>query len=381
MGMDIAKENLRADERLEEWSRRIGNSGWLVALSISEFEEKMDEFKANPRKSPIFSYNKVPGEVEMPSLREMNEIIESIPDNEYGKVQRALGEELKKYREAFLCIGAGDGESSRKFQESTRQLFGGIPRDTLRWAKENYGKETEKEQATVGPEEFRGELLKYLKECGIEGYDVRTSRDISGIWVPFPLFAGKGEKYMLIPGLERSESDLEALKLHEMSHVSQYENGKLNSEKAGILMFGYDFPGKVFAREGLALYNEKKAGFESEYKLKKRAGQIIAMHLSEDNGFRDVYHELLEAGFSPEESFRLTYQAKRGISDTSKKGANFNRLVYQGGLHKVEDYIKNGGNKDLLYTGFVGLDYMDFVRKVDEKMGLVVKYKPKPVSG
>jgi hypothetical protein len=138
--------------------------------------------------------------------------------------------------------------------------------------------------------------------------------------------------------------------IHEIgTHIFRYENGL----RQPLKVFSKGFPSSLETEEGLAAYNELTFGVLRNDFLKNYAGRVLAINFALDYGFKKTYFELRKF-FTPEQAFKLTTRAKRGLSKTSKSGAYTKDLCYLRGLLKVSKFLQK--NKiEILYSSKVGL--------------------------
>jgi uncharacterized protein (TIGR02421 family) len=157
-----------------------------------------------------------------------------------------------------------------------------------------------------------------------------------------------------------SENDLRRLIIHEIgTHIARAENAKKQRYK----LFLIGFPDYIVTEEGLAVYNEEKAGLLTNDVLKNYAGRVTAVDLSLKNSFSTVYNELLEF-FNKNEAFNLVLRAKRGIGNTSRPGANTKDHLYLKGKYIVENFVKNGGKLSDLYVGKIGVQHVKLIKEI-----------------
>lgn len=117
--------------------------------------------------------------------------------------------------------------------------------------------------------------------------------------------------------------------------------------------------------EGLAAINELVA---SEHKLAyKSATNYLAVNLALKKDFASVFKFFYEISGDKERSWTWTLKKKRGIRDTSQKGAFTKDLVYFEGFVKVLGYLRrNNFDPSKLYYGKI--DQKDIKRA--EKIGV-----------
>jgi uncharacterized protein (TIGR02421 family) len=151
-----------------------------------------------------------------------------------------------------------------------------------------------------------------------------------------------------------SENDLKRLVVHEIgTHIRRAENAKNKKHK----LFLMGFPGYLSTEEGLAMYNEDKAGLLSNDILKMYAGRVVAIDLALQSSFSSVYNSLLEF-FTKDDAFMLTMRVKRGLGVTSKPGAFTKDYLYLKGYYDMKKYVKKGGTLDRLYVGKIGIQHV-----------------------
>lgn len=169
------------------------------------------------------------------------------------------------------------------------------------------------------------------------------------------------EKILYInTGRKFADSDLKRLVVHEVgTHVTRAENGRKQKYK----LFYLGFPNYGITEEGLAVYNEDKAGLLSNDVLKNYAGRVVAVDLALKNSFSTVYTNLLEF-FNKEEAWTLAMRAKRGLSNTSKPGAFTKDYIYLSGYYMIKDFVRKGGNLKGLYVGKVGVQHLPCLKKL-----------------
>lgn len=159
------------------------------------------------------------------------------------------------------------------------------------------------------------------------------------------LYIKKGEMF--------SSIDLQRLSLHELGvHSTRAFNAK--KQKYRILEVGTS--NYETTEEGLATVIEERNNLLSNSTLKNYAGRVLAVHLSLTNSFRKVFNELSNH-FPKNEAYQLTMRAKRGLKDTSKKGAFTKDHIYLKGRNEVKKI------KDLkpLFQGRIAVEDLEFL--------------------
>lgn len=123
--------------------------------------------------------------------------------------------------------------------------------------------------------------------------------------------------------------------------------------------------------EGLAAVNEL---ITSEHKLAyKSAVNYLAVDLALKKDFVAVFNFFYEIWKDPERSWIWALKKKRGMTDTSKKGAYTKDLVYFEGLVEVLNYLKkNNYDPSELYYGKIDLKDVKKAKKLSVGHKLVL---------
>ncbi len=155
---------------------------------------------------------------------------------------------------------------------------------------------------------------------------------------------------------------LKRILVHEIgAHVFRADNGSRQMYK----IFQIGFSNYLMTEEGLAVNCEEMNGCLSINTLRNYAGRVIAVHLSLDYSFREVFNELKKY-FNKHKSWKLVLRAKRGLRDTSEHGAYTKDYLYLEGYYQVKKFLKENGEKGLntLYYGKIGLEHVALVKKI-----------------
>lgn len=156
-----------------------------------------------------------------------------------------------------------------------------------------------------------------------------------------------------------SDADLKRLIVHEIgTHIVRAERAK--AQKYRLFLIG--FPQYLRTEEGLAVYNEERAGLLDNRTLRRYAGRVVAVDLALRNSFSVAYQYLCDF-FSKEDAWTLTLRAKRGIDDTSKVGAFTKDYLYLDGYNKVKEFAKNNDIAKL-YAGKIGVEHVPLLRHI-----------------
>jgi len=169
-----------------------------------------------------------------------------------------------------------------------------------------------------------------------------------------------GNRLLELKKRERfSEDYLKRLVVHEIgTHALRGENGALQP----LRMFKNGFPGYLDAEEGLAVYNEYRAGLLTNSILRNYAGRIVAIDTASKAGFKETYKELRKH-FTQKTAWKLAVRAKRGLKDTSKPGAYTKDTVYLRGFTTILGFAKNHDPNEL-YQGKIAPKDLTAIRNI-----------------
>lgn len=147
-----------------------------------------------------------------------------------------------------------------------------------------------------------------------------------------------------------------ALLHHEIgTHVLTYYNGRaqpLTQLYSGLA--GYEA-----LQEGIAVLSEYLAGGLSRSRMRLLAARVLAAHrLLGGASFMQTFVELHEGfGFEKRAAFSIALRIYRG-------GGLTKDAVYLRGLCQVLEYLKNGGDLDLLFVGKIALEHVPIIREL-----------------
>lgn len=161
------------------------------------------------------------------------------------------------------------------------------------------------------------------------------------------------------------------LAVHEIAtHALRAENGRQHE----LTIFSRGLPGYLATEEGLAAYNEERAGVMTTDILRNYAGRVYAIDVAKQEDFVGTYKALREF-FDKEHAFKLALRVKRGLGNGEETGGCTKDHVYLSGYLGIKQYVANGGDLKPLYSGKIGLDDIKrYGKKLHEPA-----YIPEPV--
>jgi len=131
-------------------------------------------------------------------------------------------------------------------------------------------------------------------------------------------------------------------------------------------------PGYEELQEGLAVFAEYLVGGLNGVRLRLLAGRVIASSLMiDDASFIDTFRELnRNYGFEKRTSYTITVRTFRG-------GGLTKDAVYLRGLVQLLDYLKSGGDLDVLYVGKIALEHIPVIKDLQwRKVLKTIPLKP-----
>jgi uncharacterized protein (TIGR02421 family) len=207
-----------------------------------------------------------------------------------------------------------------------------------------------------------------IKNWKIASKDIVTSAQVQASTRTF--FLRKNERFYA--------SYVKRLIVHEIgTHVVRYENGN----RQMLRIFSNGFSNRLETEEGLAVYSEFAAGLLTTSMLRNYAGRVVAVNFALNHGFKATYTHLCKY-FKPKTALKLTSRVKRGLMDTSKKGAYTKDVIYLRGFFRVFEYVESGEDLSALFVGRIGIEDVSVVNKF-EKLGYVTppEYVPEYFNG
>jgi uncharacterized protein (TIGR02421 family) len=188
---------------------------------------------------------------------------------------------------------------------------------------------------------------------------VTVKNDIVGMLVSRgQLYIGKSFK---VP-----ENRVDALVHHEVgTHILTFYNGLAQPFK----QLSIGFADYEELQEGIAVLAEYLVGGLTGDRLRLLAARVVAGHcLTEGYSFTETYRELTkEFNLDKESAFQVTARIHQGGGCTKD-------IIYLRGLIKLIDYLKEGGELDILFNGKIALKHVPLMEEL--KMREILKPAP-----
>lgn len=328
------------DRKLLHLQKKLNHFSLLHPTN--EQEEKKKTLEDNTY-NPQFIYTKHPYNLPYIATQLMRiRTDESI----MGKLLRDKRNELLKKVLLFHTIGKS------KFTSSSLNLYGKPPPELVTQAVACLTPTSEPSRKTLSAKIVKLKLHQALATYNLTNWKIKT-KPITTL----ALFDGAHRTLILNTKESFHLDDVQRFIVHEIgTHLVRYHNGK----KQKHTLFHAGFPQYLSTEEGLAVYNEERAGLLTKDLLSGYAARTIAVSLALTHSFSSVYTHLLDY-FPPDEAWRITLRAKRGVNDTSKPGAFTKDYFYFKGWHEVKTFLSTGGNLRDLYIGKIGLQHTPYL--------------------
>ncbi len=162
-------------------------------------------------------------------------------------------------------------------------------------------------------------------------------------------------------GATFSKREIERLIAHEIeTHIFRVENGRLQPYS----LFAQGFPGPETTEEGLAVWNEFRHVKKDYERRRIIAGRTLGVEYALKHSFFEVFDRLVQFNLHPESVWDICVRAKRGLRDTSQKGAFTKDHHYLKGYLRVKQFRSEGGDLRDLYIGKINIQNVERLSKL-----------------
>ncbi len=333
---------------LSKVDRDLEKLQWRVKVSyinpINSEQEKKRIFKENTY-NPKLKYEKPRA-----NLKKIEKQMLSLKTDKsiYGVLLR------QKITEQLNLLWAIQNIGKRDFTKYSVKIYGKPNRELVSEAKRILKIDEEDVWTRYSKLTLTKKFMDHMAMKKVD-WKVKEKRMVAGAAVN-----SKNKTLYINQNKDFSEADVKRLIVHEINtHAIRAENG----HKMPLKLFKVGFPGYLETEEGLAAYNEYKAGLLSPKILRMYAGRVLAVHMSLKNSFSYVYNSLLEY-FTKNDAWTLTLRAKRGLKDTSKPGAFTKDHLYLKGFLRVKQHAESGGDLKKLYVGKIGIEHVPLLKYI-----------------
>ncbi|MCD6434500.1 MAG: DUF1704 domain-containing protein, partial [Candidatus Diapherotrites archaeon] len=223
----------------------------------------------------------------------------------------------------------------------------------LKWIKLDY----EEMEKTIAAEKAAEYLLGILRKFKLYDWKVTLDNNLSSD----ALIVTKTKEIILREKAVFSKEQVERLSIHEIqSHAFRHLNGLRQELK--IFAAGISEEAEK-TDEGLAVANEELFGLLSNNQKKIYAARLLAADYALEHSFYETF-KYLTRYLKPETAYKITQRVKRGLIDTSKKGAFTKDIIYLRGFLEVKKFLEHGGKLEDLYIGKVSIEELKIAPKM-----------------
>lgn len=334
------------DSKIYQVNRKIE----LRYLNPVNVETERIRFMRSTSYEPFFRYPECRLDIE-DMQRKLREI--EFKDTLMDKIFKAKAQELHDFLSLIRSIGTFHftSESIKIFGKPTPKLL-----EKARFVCEKVHGKIFEPRSTVTSRRALTEFRQLIRDLGFD-WEVRGEDTMARAMV-IP-----GRKLFLVQrDTHFTQRQIRRLIAHEIfTHILRAEFGLLQPYR----IFSTGLAKYESTEEGLALYKERLVGVLDAKTIKGYAGRALAVDVGLKSSFRRTF-EYLTQYYSRQKSWELALRVKRGLSDTSHKGAFTKDYLYLSGYLDVEKFVQRSGDIRLLHYGKVGLRDLQVLKFVPE---------------
>jgi uncharacterized protein (TIGR02421 family) len=327
------------------------NYQFLILVSPVNGAEAKREFIENKYKGkPKFLYRLLP--VDPDQLKEdlFRINIRQLEDPAFSSLFMEKREELEKQ----LTMLKERGTSN--FLMSSIRLYSSVDKDLYEIAKSMLleipppkALEDEWMSSSEMAEKCREEVAYYREFFPELDAKVEIKPDLVGMLV------SKGQLY-IGESYQVKKSRAEALVHHEIgTHVLTFYNGKIQPlSQLSIGLAGYEE-----LQEGIAVLSEYLSGGLDSERMRVLAARVVAAHsLTEGSNFEETFRKLVSF-------YRIEKDTAFQITARIHQSGGFTKdLIYLRGLIQLLNYLKEGGDFELLFYGKIALKHVPLIQEL-----------------
>lgn len=345
----IDEVTLQADRDLAEVSEGMS---FLLRTTPVNSNEAWKEFLANDfKKVPSFRYRLIALDPEIQKRKLYNIPIDRVEDPAIAYILRGKRLEIEKQLTML------EERGTKNFRFVGESLYGVIKKPLLNQAKKilktfpkpQKKKSKERYDCFQFAKKAQEELDYYNEKFPDLNLSLEIRNDVAGIMV-------SKTKLLINEEVSLDPNRCDALIQHEVgTHILTYCNGKrqpLNQMFEGFE--GYDQ-----LQEGLAVIAEYLVGGLTINRLRLLAGRVVAVECMVNGfGFIDTFKVLNKKhNFSERISYYITMRVYRG-------GGLTKDAVYLAGLIDLMEYLQDGGDLTILYSGKFNITHVDLIEEL-----------------
>lgn len=347
------------DANLNRLVKKIELLNYINPLNIER--EKKQFFSSKYTYDPVFKYPKIKFNGYKLHRLFFSQRLERIEDDDVRQLYEDVIYEYSGLIECIETINHG-----RKFYFNSLKSFGTPTEKEIDNAKFILRFDDSDFDEEMLPIYSATDAVDYFKEYSKRydfDYNIKLSTNLSAA----AMVQNSTQTLVLRKNHKFSKNQLKVLTNHEIGvHMVTTFNGLAQPLK----VFSNGLPNNVETQEGLAVYAEYMSGCLTMKRLKELAYRVIAVDtLNKGYSFADTFDLLFsQYKLNRDVAFAITLRVHRGGGFTKDH-------QYLCGINRVYNYAKAGGDLDVLLTGKVTLDYIDTIKKLQDKgLALPSKY-------
>ena len=331
------KKLLSADEFMHEVASDID----MTLINPINADSIKSEFSGD---EPTFLYNKPPNYIVI--RKELKKL--SFTKSPAGQLLAKKRDYLLTKTSLIRAIG------TKKFTTYSKRLYPLPNKSLIREAHNILSLPDERRPEKLGVADAVAELESCIKDLKIPWSVERVNMVASACVVPSKRILYLKDKK------EFSKQFIDRLKIHEIgTHAVRAENGRLQPYK----MFLHGTAGYLSTEEGLAAYNEERAGLLTRTILKTYAARVIGVSLAQKKGFCEIVEEL-QKYFSQKKALTLALRVKRGVGHGGDKGGYTKDSAYLRGYLALKKFEEQEGDFSTIYQGKIGIDDIGLTSRI-----------------
>ncbi|MFF1385552.1 tyrosine/phenylalanine carboxypeptidase domain-containing protein [Arthrobacter sp. NPDC058288] len=293
-------------------------------------------------------------------LGDLSEVKEFIDAEAPERFRSALSSDLARMAARATSLSEGDLAYAR-----AAPTIDGLPDETvleraralLRVPVEDA---TDADEGTVSAETIAERMRTALDNYGLQEWTV----DINESMAAKASVNGTRKRLRIRQGIVLSERAVDRLIVHEIGgHVLRWANAEIQPEPLAGLSIGTS----TLTDEGLALWEETRAGLSDPYMERLYAARAIAVDAAQTQGILDVAR-LVEPAVGLPAAAEIALRVKRGLRNPNAPGGLTKDWAYLGGLIKIGEVLGTGGETlDILRVTKWSVDHLDLARSLREE--------------
>jgi len=303
-------------------------------------------------RAPVFHYRPLPVDPIVLKRNLYATPLERVEDPTLLQLFRDKQDELDRKITMLVDI------NTRRFVHGSLQVFGGVTNELKKVAMELLAHLPSRIRDASGDGQLDAQEFAKRAEEEVDRLREHMPDCKARVWIRDDIVSTMVSSGSLLvrKGAQIAAGRVAAVLEHEIgTHVLTYWNGRAQPFRqlySGLA--GYEA-----TQEGLAVLAEYLVGGLSQQRLRQLAARVVAASLMIDGAsFIETFRELDRTyGFDQATAFSVTMRIFRG-------GGLTKDAIYLQGLREVLEYLKGGGDLELLFVGKIAGEHIPVVREL-----------------